>query len=118
MQRRLGSPIALVTEMDRNGRLLVVYNAHLESRSMGRIQMAQLDEILADKQEPPSHSHLFAQTPVLWFRIAQVDKIARTHPIMMALDWIFASSPFTWIGGTVRHDRKGSDTMRFTRRWC
>ncbi len=31
MQRRLGNRIALVTDLDWNGKLLVVYNAHLES---------------------------------------------------------------------------------------
>ena len=48
MQRRIGNRITLVTELQFDGKLLVVYNPHLESRSMGRIQMSAADEILAD----------------------------------------------------------------------
>ncbi|HEX4748058.1 MAG TPA: endonuclease/exonuclease/phosphatase family protein, partial [Bryobacteraceae bacterium] len=56
LQRRLGDRIALVTELAFNNRLLVVYNLHLESRSMGLIQADQLDEVLADasKRYPPN----------------------------------------------------------------
>ena len=47
-QRRRGGRIALVTELQIGGSLVVVYNLHLESRSAGSIQAAQLDEVLAD----------------------------------------------------------------------
>ncbi len=47
-QRRLGGRIAIVNELEFGGRTLVVYNAHLESRSGGKIQDAQIDEMLAD----------------------------------------------------------------------
>jgi endonuclease/exonuclease/phosphatase family metal-dependent hydrolase len=124
MQRRLGSRIALVTDLDWNGKLLVVYNAHLESRSMGMIQAAQLDEMLADLRSYP------ADTPVILggdlnskyfpsiflhklerqgFTSSLGEKIQRTHEIAMALDWIFARGPFEWNGGAVRRDLKGSD---------
>jgi endonuclease/exonuclease/phosphatase family metal-dependent hydrolase len=48
LQRRLGNRVALITELSFADRLLVIYNVHLESRSYGRIQAHQLDEILAD----------------------------------------------------------------------
>ena len=54
MQRRLGGRVALVTELEFAGRRMVVYNAHLESRSAGPIQAAQLDEMLADLKRYPA----------------------------------------------------------------
>jgi endonuclease/exonuclease/phosphatase family metal-dependent hydrolase len=39
MQRRLGNRIALVTDLDWNGKPLVVYNAHLESRTWGKSKL-------------------------------------------------------------------------------
>src|SRR5579859_1217182 len=52
-QRRLGGRIALISELEFNGRALIVYNLHLESRSMGRIQLAQLKEVIADTGRYP-----------------------------------------------------------------
>jgi endonuclease/exonuclease/phosphatase family metal-dependent hydrolase len=124
MQRRLGSRIALVTDLDWNGKLFVVYNAHLESRSFGPIQIAQLDEMLADlKTYPPGTAAVIGgdlnskYLPSIFlrklqregFRSALGDKIERTHAIAMALDWIFVRGPFEWSGGVVRRDLKGSD---------
>lgn len=123
LQRRLGSRVALVTELRFAGRPLVVYNVHLESRSMGPLQAEQLDEVLADLQQYP------ADTPAIiggdlntkyfpsvflhkleraGFRSATGEQIERTHVIAMALDWIFARN--ARIGrGLVRHDFGGSD---------
>jgi endonuclease/exonuclease/phosphatase family metal-dependent hydrolase len=124
MQRRLGDRIALVTELDFAGRLLVVYNLHLESRSMGRIQAAQLDEVLADlRQYPPATAAVIGgdlNTKYLpsfflhklqreGFESATGQRIERTHKIAMALDWIFARVPLRIEGGEVRKDVKGSD---------
>ena len=124
MQRRLGSRIALVTDLDWNGQLLVVYNAHLESRSMGLIQAAQLDEMLADlKTYPPGTAAIIGGDlnskyfPSIFlhkleregFHSALGESIQRTHAIAMALDWIFVRGPFEWTGGSVRRDFKGSD---------
>ena len=124
LQRRLGNRIALVTELQFADHLLVVYNAHLESRSVGRIQAAQLDEMLADLRRYP------ADTPIILagdlntkylpsfflhklerqgFHSATGQRIERTHTIMMSLDWIFARGPVTINEGTVRRDLKGSD---------
>lgn len=123
MQRRLGSRIALVTELEFAGRPLVVYNAHLESRSMGRIQSEQLDEILADlrryapgtqiviggdlntKYFPSNFLHKLEHAG---FRSATGERIERTHAIAMSLDWIFARG-VRLEGGRVRRDLKGSD---------
>jgi len=124
MQRRLGSRIALVTDLDWNGKPLVVYNAHLESRSMGLIQGAQLDEILADLKAYPAGtaaiiggdlnskyfpSGVLRKLEQDGFQSALGQKIQRTHAIAMALDWIFVRGSFDWRGGAVRRDLKGSD---------
>jgi endonuclease/exonuclease/phosphatase family metal-dependent hydrolase len=123
MQRRFGNRIALVDDLEFAGRLLVVYNPHLESRSAGGIQMAQLDEMLADlAQYPAGTPALIAgdlntkyfpsvylhKLEKLGFKSATGDKIHRTHAIMMSLDWIFARG-ITPSDGAVRKDFKGSD---------
>ncbi len=124
MQRRLGSRVALVTDLEFHGKLLVVYNAHLESRSMGMIQAAQIDEMLADlKQYPPDTAVIIGGDlnskyfPSIFlrkleregFHSALGEQVRRTHAIAMALDWIFVRGPFKWQDGTVRRDVKGSD---------
>ena len=124
MQRRLGSRIALVNELEFGGRLLVVYNVHLESRSMGRIQYEQLDEILADLKKYPSDtpaiiggdlntkyfpSIFLKKLEQEGFQSALGERIERTHTIVMALDWIFAKGPVKLEAGKVRKDLKGSD---------
>lgn len=124
MQRRLGNRIALVTELQFSGRLLLVYNVHLESRSMGLIQAAQLDEILADVQRyPPDTAVILGGDlntkyfPSIFlhkleragFHSATGERIERTHTIAMALDWLFAKGPVTLENGTVRRDFRGSD---------
>jgi endonuclease/exonuclease/phosphatase family metal-dependent hydrolase len=125
MQRRLGNRIALVTEHQFAGKLLVVYNPHLESRSMGKIQMAQLGEILADlKQHYPADANAIIAGDInskyfpsaflrkleqLGFHSALGSRIERTHKIAMALDWIFVRGPFTLEDGTVDKSAQGSD---------
>jgi len=47
-QERLGGRIALVTEVDILGRILTVYNLHLESRGNDNLRFAQLKETLDD----------------------------------------------------------------------
>jgi endonuclease/exonuclease/phosphatase family metal-dependent hydrolase len=124
MQRRLGNRIALVTELEFAGHLLVVYNTHLESRSLGKIQSQQLTEILADlKHYPPSTAAIVGGDlntkyfPANYlrrlqnegFHSATGERIERTHTIAMALDWIFAKGPVKMEDGQVRKDIKGSD---------
>lgn len=124
MQRRLGGRVALVTELEFAGHRMVVYNAHLESRSTGPIQAAQIDEMLADLKQYP------AGTPAILggdlntkyfpsiflhklehagFHSSTGERIERTHTIAMALDWLFARGPIRLDSGAVRRDIKGSD---------
>ncbi|MBV9083468.1 MAG: endonuclease/exonuclease/phosphatase family protein, partial [Acidobacteriaceae bacterium] len=124
LQRRLGSRIALVTELEFAGGLLVVYNAHLESRSSGPIQSAQIEEILQDvKQYPPKTLVIIGGDlntkyfPSVYlhrleragFRSATGERIERTHAIAMALDWMFVKGPARFTAGDVRREFKGSD---------
>ncbi len=123
MQRRLGSRIALVNELEFAGRPLIVYNVHLESRSFGSIQSEQLDEILRDlKKYPPNTAAIIGGDfnskyfPSAFlkkferegFQSALGQHIERTHAIAMALDWIFARG-VKLENGKVRKDLKGSD---------
>ena len=129
MQRRLGSRIALVTELQFAGRLLVVYNPHLESRSMGFIQVEQLDEILADLGRYPAGTSAmiagdinskYAPSVFLHklqragFRSALGDRVERTHKIAMALDWIFVRGSLLLEDGEVERAAKGSDHYPIT----
>jgi endonuclease/exonuclease/phosphatase family metal-dependent hydrolase/O-antigen ligase len=124
MQRRLGGRVALVTELEFAGRRMVVYNAHLESRSTGPIQTAQLDEMLADLEQYPAGtaailggdlntkyfpSIYLHKLERLGFHSATGERIQRTHKIAMALDWLFAKGSIKLEGGAVRRDIKGSD---------
>lgn len=125
LQRRLGDRIALVTDLVFDNRPLVVYNLHLESRSMGRIQSDQLDEVLGDiaRHYPPNTAVILGgdlntkYLPSVFlhkleragFRSATGERIERTHTIAMALDWIFVRGPIRLQGGEVRRDLRGSD---------
>jgi endonuclease/exonuclease/phosphatase family metal-dependent hydrolase len=124
MQRRLGSRIALVTELEFAGGLLVVYNLHLESRSLGRIQSAQLEEVLADLKQYPRNtaaiiggdvnskyfpSRYLKKLQREGFQSCMGERIERTHTIAMALDWIFLRGPVKIADGKVRRDFSGSD---------
>jgi endonuclease/exonuclease/phosphatase family metal-dependent hydrolase len=125
MQRRAGGRVALVSELEFAGRPLVVYNAHLESRSYGRIQDKQLNEILADldRNYPPETAAVVGgdlNTKYLpsWFlrklqkagfRSALGERVERTHRIAFALDWIFVRGPLGIESGRVEKSWKGSD---------
>ncbi len=124
MQRRIGGRVALITELEFAGHPLVVYNAHLESRSTGPIQTAQLDEMLADLEHYPAGtatilggdlntkyfpSIYLHKLERLGFHSATGERIERTHTIAMALDWLFARGPVKLDSGAVRRDIKGSD---------
>ncbi len=125
MQRRDGGRIALVSELEFGGQLLVVYNPHLESRSYGRIQNEQLDEILADlNRNYPAQtaaiiggdlntkyfpSWFLRKLEKLGFRSATGERVDRTHRIAFALDWIFVRGPVTVESGRVEKTWKGSD---------
>jgi endonuclease/exonuclease/phosphatase family metal-dependent hydrolase len=124
MQRRLGGRIALVTEVEFQERLLVVYNVHLESRSLGKLQEMQLDEIFADLERYPANTAVILggdlntkyfpsvylrKLELHGFHSATGERIERTHMIVMALDWIFARGPLRIGSGRVCKNDKGSD---------
>jgi endonuclease/exonuclease/phosphatase family metal-dependent hydrolase len=124
MQRRLGNRVALVTEIQFAGQLLVVYNAHLESRSAGFIQREQLDEIIEDLRRYPGTtavilggdlntkylpSFFLRRLESQGFHSALGEHIERTHKIAMSLDWIFAKGPVSLHAGVVRRDITDSD---------
>ena len=108
-QRRLGGRIALVTDLSINGTLVVAYNLHLESRSGGSIQWAQLREVLADLKHYPDGTAAiiggdlnskYNPSSVRRFLEAQGfhnvlgQKLTRTHVIIGYLDWIFYRGPW------------------------
>ena len=125
MQRRAGGRVALVSELEFGGRPLIVYNAHLESRSYGRIQNEQLDEILADfkRNYPPETavilggdlntkyfpSWFLRKLEKAGFRSATGELVERTHRIAFALDWLFVRGAVGVESGTVEKSWKGSD---------
>ncbi len=123
-QRRLGGRIALATDLSVNGSLLVVYNLHLESRSGGAIQGAQLNEVLADLQHyPPGTPAIIGgdlnskYNPVAvrhflekqGFQSVLGDRLARTHVLIGFFDWIFYRGPWQVEQGTVLRGTHASD---------
>ncbi len=125
-QRRLGGRIALVSELQYHGKTLVVYDLHLESRSAGEIQLAQLDEVLKDAGQYPKNTPIViagdlntkyrACTKAVMERLrsagfenATGDRTPRTHVIIGSLDYIFARGPVQLSGGEVRRDIHKSD---------
>ena len=49
-QRRTGGRIALVAEANVYGRMLVIYNLHLESKGNAALRLRQLGEVLEDRR--------------------------------------------------------------------
>jgi endonuclease/exonuclease/phosphatase family metal-dependent hydrolase len=123
-QRRLGGRVALATELSVHGSPVVVYNLHLESRSGGAIQDAQLDEVLSDlksypagtaaiiggdlnsKYHPSKVRHYLEQQG---FHSVLGETLARTHVIIGYLDWIFYRGPWQVENGTVLRGTHASD---------
>jgi len=132
-QRRLGGRIALISELEFSGRALIVYNLHLESRSMGRIQLAQLNEVLADTARYPRDApvviagDLNTKYPHSIQEIGRVlaeagfenafgAKHERTHAIIGSLDYIFVRGPIRIAGAKVHRELHGSDHFAITAR--
>lgn len=124
MQRRAGGRTALVTELKGTRGTIVVYNAHLESRSLGKIQTAQLHEILEDARRYPDG------TPIILagdfntkynagaflttlrnagYHNAFGDHVPRTHRIVGNLDWILVRGPARIENASVVKSAEGSD---------
>jgi endonuclease/exonuclease/phosphatase family metal-dependent hydrolase len=123
-QRREGGRIALVTELDNGGKLLVVYNLHLESRGSEHGRLLQLNEVLADAERYPPETPVIVAgdlntkirtSPVIprlrqaGYRSAFGDRKVRTHIIIGDLDWIFARGPIQFEDPQVFPDAHASD---------
>jgi endonuclease/exonuclease/phosphatase family metal-dependent hydrolase len=123
-QRREGGRIALVTELDNNGKLLVVYNLHLESRGSEQGRLLQLNEVLADAERYPAETPVVVAgdlntkirtSPVIprlrqaGYRSAFGDRKVRTHMIIGALDWSFARGPIQFDDPHVYPEAHASD---------
>ena len=123
-QRREGGRIALVNELDRAGKSLVIYNLHLESRTTEHGRLRQLEEVLADAQQyPPTtpvivagdlntmhrHSPLIARLRAAGYRSCFGERRIRTHILIGALDWIFVRGPVACEGAEVHRDFHASD---------
>jgi len=129
MQRRMGGRIGLIAELDAGGRRLVVYNLHLESRSLGHLQYSQLEEVLADAKRYPAGTPIviagdfntkYRQSPFVRrlerddFRNCLGKSQRRTHILIGTLDWIFANGKVEVKGGEVHQNVKGSDHYPLT----
>lgn len=125
-QRRLGGRIAIVAELDFAGRRLIVYNPHLESRSGGRIQDLQMEEILADAKRYPEGTPMIiagdfntkynakamgARLSADGWQSAFGSKTPKTHTIIFSLDWIVIRGPLRIEQGKVEHGSEGSDHL-------
>ncbi len=124
LQRREGGRIALVTELETDGGMLVVYNLHLESRGSERGRLLQLEEVLADAERYGKDVPVIVagdlntkvrSSPVVprlqeaGYRSAFGDRKVRTHIIIGALDWIFARGPIEFENPQVIRDAHASD---------
>jgi endonuclease/exonuclease/phosphatase family metal-dependent hydrolase len=104
LQRREGGRVALVAELDNGGKLLVVYNLHLESKGTEQLRLDQLNEVLDDAQSYPKetpiiiagdfntflpHSRLIPRLGEAGFRDVLGDRRPKTHVILGELDWVF-----------------------------
>jgi endonuclease/exonuclease/phosphatase family metal-dependent hydrolase len=59
-QRRLGARMALVCDVSIQGRTMVLYNAHLESRGDDELRFSQLSEMLREAESNAGKAHLIA----------------------------------------------------------
>jgi endonuclease/exonuclease/phosphatase family metal-dependent hydrolase len=136
-QRRLGGRIALITELSIAGSPVVVYNLHLESRSGGKIQSAQIQEVLEDLKRYPDGAYAiiggdfnskYHPARVLrmleraGFRSVLGRRIERTHVIIGSLDWIFVRGAWSVQDARIMrgthasdHDEVMADLLRDTR---
>jgi len=130
MQRRLGGRIALVAELElANGGMMVVYNAHLESRSFGHIQAVQLDEILEDAKRYPENTPIVLAGDLNtkynpWTFSSKLRRAGwtsafgkrtpRTHILVCALDWVVVRGAVKIESGKVLRGIGASDHFPIT----
>ena len=106
-QRRLGGRIALTCDITLQGRTLMLYNLHLESRGNDELRMGQLSEMLTEIGESPSDAPVLlagdfnfdlsrgpATTLIAGMRIENQfaslggRRTVPDHPRTAAIDWI------------------------------
>ena len=124
MQRRTGGRTALVTELKGTHGTIVVYNAHLESRSGGKLQTAQMREMLEDARRYPETTPIILagdfntkyngkafldELKRAGYRNAFGDRLPRTHRILGHLDWILVHGPARIENAAVEKSAQGSD---------
>jgi len=124
LQRREGGRIAQISELDNGGRLLVIYNLHLESRGDEQLRLRQLDEVLADARRYPQdtpvivagdlntksrHSPLIDRLNQDGYRSCFGGRRIRTHIIIGALDWVFVRGPIQAEDARIIRDAHSSD---------
>jgi endonuclease/exonuclease/phosphatase family metal-dependent hydrolase len=123
-QRREGGRVALVSELDAGGKLMVVYNLHLESRGDDLLRLLQLEEVLADTSRyPPETSVIIAgdlntktRRSALPGRLRKAgyqsvfgDRRVRTFKIVGGVDWIFSRGPIQLENARVLRGAQASD---------
>lgn len=123
-QRRKGGRIALVNELDRAGKALVIYNLHLESRTSEDGRLLQLEEVLQDAERYPAstpvivagdlntlhrHSPVIPRLLAAGYRSCFGERRVRTHLLIGDLDWIFVRGPVACEGAQVHRDFHASD---------
>ncbi len=123
-QRRLGGRTALVAELKGTNGTIVVYNTHLESRSLGKHQTAQMNEILEDARQYPKNTPIilagdfntkYNRTAFLatlqkaGYHNAFGNHVPRTQRILGGLDWILVRGPMTVEDASVVKSAHGSD---------
>lgn len=123
-QRRIGGRVALISELENNGRKLVIYDLHLESRNTENLRLRQLEEVLADADQYSTDvtvliagdlNNKVPWSPVIprlrnaGFRSALGDRKVRTHVIVGSLDSIFVRGPGQLEAGQVHREDHGSD---------
>lgn len=122
VQPRIGGRVALITEHDWNGRKLVIYNLHLESKGQEVLRVVQLEEALEDAAKYPEGTAIVMagdlnvngpDSPVIGrfekagFRRAAGGGVTtrRGDP----LDWIFARGPVEVRDARIVSDVRASD---------
>ena len=106
------------------GRLLVIYNLHLESRGNEGLRLLQLDEVLADAkrygQDGPvivvgdfntqsRRSPLIDRLNQAGYRSSFGDRRLRTHILIGDLDWVFFRGPIRSEDARVIRHARSSD---------
>ena len=127
LQRRLGGRVAQVVEIETLDGLVVVYNLHLESRSVSA-RMGQVEETLADARKYPRdvpvviagdlNTHFHQGKYGERFKTEGFEScFGDEHPKTQRLgrvDWIFVRGPAKCTDAAVHHGTPGSDHYPIT----